>query len=398
MQNITRRIEAQIIKDLEEKMVLLAGPRQCGKTTLAESILQKIPGSYYNWDIIEQQKQIKNAELDLKSSLWTLDEIHKYKFWRNLLKGLYDEHHKKHQILVTGSAKLDVYSRGGDSLQGRYFFHRLHPFTLSEVLGIDFTDDLESVPELMQQYNCHDAASTLNDLMNYSGFPEPFTKGSVDAYNRWKLGYGTRLIKEEIRDLEKVIELDKMELLYDHLPQTVGSVLSINSLREDLEINYRTVAHWISIFEKNYACFRIMPFGNTKIKAVKKENKLYLWDWAQIEKTSSRFENLIAVHLLRFIHYIIDVKGIKAELRFFRDTRKREVDFIIIKNKKPWIAIEVKESETDLDPNLKYLLEKVKIPYAFQLHLNGKTYKKLPSINSAQIHIMPAAEFLLNLP
>jgi len=398
MQNITRRIETQVLEDLQEKMVLIAGPRQCGKTTLAESIIKNLKGSYYNWDILEHQKLIKKAELDLRSPLWTLDEIHKYKFWRNLLKGLYDEHHKKHKILVTGSAKLDVYSRGGDSLQGRYFFHRLHPFTLSEVLGINFINNIELVPELIHNSNKVDCHCVLNDLLHYSGFPEPFTRGSVDAYKRWSLGYGTRLIKEEIRDLEKVFELDKMELLYDHLPHTVGSVLSMNSLREDLEINYRTVANWINIFEKNYGCFRVPPFGSAKIKAVKKEQKLYLWDWAQIQKKSARFENLIAVHLLRFVHYIMDVQGIKADLRFFRDTRKREVDFLIIKDRKPWIAIEVKESQSDLDPNLKYLLEKIKMPYAFQVHLNVKTFKKIPSINGAQIYIMPASEFLLNLP
>ena len=140
-------------------------------------------------------------------------------------------------------AKLDVYSRGGDSLQGRYFFHRLHPFTLSEVLGINFINNIELVPELIHNSNKVDCHCVLNDLLHYSGFPEPFTRGSVDAYKRWSLGYGTRLIKEEIRDLEKVFELDKMELLYDHLPHTVGSVLSMNSLREDLEINYRTVAN-----------------------------------------------------------------------------------------------------------------------------------------------------------
>lgn len=398
MKKHARRIGPQIAKDLERKMVLLAGPRQCGKTTLAKTFLNKTKGHYYNWDILEDKRLIKNNEVDRESKLWVFDEVHKYKPWRNWLKGLYDQYHERHQILVTGSAKLDVYRRGGDSLQGRYYFHRLHPFTLSEYMQVDLIENPNEVINLDEINSISGSQEALNELLNLSGFPEPLFSGSRNEYNRWQLTYNERLVREDIADLERVHELDKIELLLEHLPKTVGSPLSVNSLREDLEVNHKTVSHWLDIFEKTYASFRIPPFGSAKIKAVKKEQKLYMWDWATVEDLSLRFENLIALHLLRLVHYLIDCKGIKAELRFFRDDRKREVDFIVLKNAKPWFAVESKLSAQSLDPNLKYLLERIKIPYAFQVHLNGSLDKQIHDINGCKTFLLPASKFLLALP
>ena len=399
MQNTTipRRIENTIKKDLNKKMVLLAGPRQCGKTTLAEILLSQISGEYYSWDIDKHKKLIRHNELDLKAKLWVFDEIYKYKHWRNWLKGTFDLHKNKHKILVSGSAKLDIYSRGGDSLQGRYYFHRLHPLTLSEILNLKITSP-EKIPELETETNFKNAKNTLKDLLRFGGFPEPFCSGSEQESSRWRSTYSARLIREDIRDLERIFDLDKMEVLYEHLPATVGSILSINSLREDLEVNFRTVKNWINILEKNYACFKVFPIGSPKIKAVKKENKLYFWDWGFIEKRPAKFENLIAMHLLRLCHWMSDVYGEKTELRYFRDIRGREVDFVILKKNQPWFAVEAKESEQDIDSNLKYLLEKVRIPYAFQVHLDGDKFKRLPDINNCKVHILPAHIFLLNLP
>ncbi len=398
MQNLTRRISKQVAKDLNRKMVLLAGPRQCGKTTLAKTFLRTTKGHYYNWDILEDKTLIKQQELDREALLWVFDEIHKYKLWRNWLKGIYDQNHDQHQILVTGSAKLDVYRRGGDSLQGRYYFHRLHPFTLSEYLQIDPLLESQETIQLKDFVFRAGSQEALTDLLTFGAFPEPLFSASVNESRRWQLSYNERLVREDISDLERVYELDKIELLLEHLPKTVGSPLSINSLREDLEVNHQTVSNWLEIFERTYASFRISPFGAPTIKAVKKEQKLYLWNYTAVEDLSLRFENLVALHLLRLTHYMTDCKGIKTELKFFRDDRKREVDFIVLQKSKPWIAVEVKLSAQPLDSNLKYFLERVKTPYAFQIHLQGTLDKELPSINGCRPLILPAAKFLANLP
>lgn len=394
---IQRRITDIILGDLKKKMVMIAGPRQCGKTTLAKQIGLRCKKSYhyYNWDIDEDRKDILQGRLDSSSELWILDELHKYRHWKNFLKGKFDQDKGKRSFLITGSAKLDVYSRGGDSLQGRYFFHRLHPFTIAEIAGCK---NLAPVEEVLKFHisTKKNTEKTLEDLFVLGGFPEPFLSGSEKEASRWRLAYGSHLVREEIRDLARIQELDKLELLFDRLPQNVGSVLSINSLREDLEVAFETVRDWLLILENTYGIFRIPPFGAVRIKAVKKEQKLYFWDWAKVPEPSARFENMVALHLLRFVHWQRDVEGNDFELRYFRDVNGHEVDFIILKDKKPWCAIEAKMSEQGLDTNLKYLVQRVKIPYAFQVHFKGTKDWGPPKINDCKIRILPAGRFLVN--
>lgn len=391
----SRRIESVILNDLQKKMVMIAGPRQCGKTTLAKTIAKKskCPWSYYNWDIDTDKRLIMKGALAADSRLWVLDELHKFRKWRNWLKGQFDQHHPSHEFLITGSAKLETYSRGGDSLQGRYFLHRLHPFTLAELIHPKKIFSWQQALQCTQKIPAT-TQKTLQELLTLGGFPEPYFAQSEREAARWRLAYGTRIVRDEIRSLEQVQDLDGMELLFDRLPATVGSVLSINSLREDLQVAFETVRNWLGIFERLYTVMRVAPYGPPKIKAVKKEQKLYFWDWRRTENEAARLENLVAIHLLRFVHWQEDVGGEKWQLRYFRDKQKHEVDFILLRQNSPVCAVEVKTQDQSLDPNLKYLLERVKIPYAFQISLHGNTDWQPPSINGCQIRIMPASKFL----
>lgn len=392
---IHRQLTNAVADDLHRKMVWLVGPRQCGKTTLAKSLTMFSATRHYNWDIDADRKLLMRSELDADAKLWILDEIHKNRTWRNWLKGIYDAHHDRHAILVTGSARLDVYGRGGDSLQGRYYLHHLHPLTLAEVSGLS---RLSPSPwENMAQQAPALVNDGLDTLMRLGGFPEPFLSGSEREAARWRLSYGSRLVREDVRDLEMVQDLTRLELLYERLGHVVGSPLSINSLREDLEVAFTTVKKWLAVFDRLYATMQVPPYGPPRIKAVKKETKLYLWDWSRVEDEAARFENLVAIHLLAFVQWLADNHGIKVELRYFRTPKGQEVDFILIKDRKPWVAIEVKVDDRPLDPNLKYLLERTKIPFAFQISLRGKSDALLSPINGCQIRLMPGARFLANL-
>ena len=392
----SRRIEQTIVEDLKRKMVLLAGPRQAGKTTLARSIGNRSNAAYYNWDVEAHRRIVRNNRLDESSQLWIFDELHKYRQWRNFLKGLYDLHHESHRIIVTGSGRLDLYSRGGDSLQGRYYFHRLHPFTLSEYLDLD-VPKVDEIPHLARTVP-GSAQEALLEMMALGGFPEPLLSSSERQAARWRRSYGKRIIDEDIRTLELIRDHDKLELLYERLPQLVGSILSVNSVREDLEVAFETVKNWLAVFERLYVSFRLSPLGAPRIKAVKKEQKLYLWDWARTEEEGPRFENLVALHLLRLKHWCEDVEGDDVDIRYFRDVVGHEVDFVVMRKKKPWMAVEVKINESDLEPGLKYLLARWKVPYAFQLRLRGEDDFRHPDINGCRIRILPAAKFLSHLP
>ena len=370
--NITPRyLTGQVNRDLKKKMVFLAGPRQVGKTTLSRGL----PGAgegYLNWDAVEHREHILKRELPV-SDLWIFDEIHKYRQWRNYLKGLYDNRRPEQQILVTGSGRLDLYRYGGDSLQGRYHMLRLHPFTASEL-------DFETNSQLLE-------------LLSLGGFPEPFLGGSKTEARRWSREYRTRLIREEVMTLERVQDLGQLELLMLRLPELVGSPLSINAIREDLQISHKTASSWLDIMERLYAIFRLAPIGGPKIRAVKKERKHYHFDWSVIEDDAARYENLVACHLLKWVHFQQDVEGLDYELNYFRDNDGREVDFVITERRHPRMIIECKWTDRDIDRSLRYLSAKFPEARAWQLSAVGrKDY-----ISDTGIRVSPAVNFLKDL-
>jgi predicted AAA+ superfamily ATPase len=232
---------------------------------------------------------------------------------------------------------------------GRYYYYRLHPL---------------SFPEL------HFANGSLEELLKWGGFPEPFLKKNLEFHSRWTMQRVQQLVREDVRDLESVKDISLMELLADALPQRVGSPLSVRNLALDLEIDPKTCKKWIGILEALYYCYRISPFGKPKLRTVKFEQKLYLWDWPQVPEAGGfRFENLVAGHLLKFCHFMEDTKGTPFELRFLRDTEKREIDFVVLKNKQPLFAVECKTGEKALSPGIAYFSEKSKIPKFYQVHL-----------------------------
>ena len=377
--------------DLQRKMVILSGPRQCGKTTLAKSLARQHQGQYYSWDIHPDRLKLQKRELDFASPFWAFDEIHKFARWRALLKDLSDSSMPGKKILVTGSAKLELYGRGGDSLQGRYFSHHMHPITYAELYHLPLVN-LEQFPLLPNVSN-----ASLEDLLTLGGFPEPLLSGSQTEADRWRLNYAERITREEIASLERVVELERIELLFDRLRDIAGGIVSVNSLRENLQVAFETVSNYLDILERLYAIFRILPSGSDKIKAVKKEKKLYFWDWAYCATEGARFENMLALHLLRYCDLARDFWGKDLSLRYFRHRDGKEVDFILFLNRKPWIAIEAKLSDSKLSPALKYYLERFKLPYAFQVVLTNAQERTLEPINGCQVRIVSAQRFLANL-
>lgn len=353
--NISRYLKKQIKSDLTEKMVFLGGPRQVGKTSLAKEFIHG-EDQYLNWDLLSDKKLILKDEINTKHKLIVFDEIHKYKNWRSLLKGYYDKYNPKLNFLVTGSARLDLFRKGGDSLVGRYHYLRLHPLSLTEI---------SSSPN----------QSDINALLKFGGFPEPFIKQNEIFHNRWQLERISRVITQDLRDLETVKDISLIELLAQTLQSKVASPLSIKSLHEDLSVSPNTVERWIQILENLYYCYRISPYGAPKIKSVKKTQKLYLWDWSEVENPGSRFENLVASQLLKFCNFEEDTKGIKTELRYFKDTvTEKEIDFIVLQKNKPLFAVECKTGENNLSNSLVKNGKRLGIPNLYQVHLGKKDY------------------------
>jgi uncharacterized protein len=354
-----RYLKAAVLEDLQEKMVFLGGPRQGGKTTFALSLLaggNETHPAYLSWDDLAAKRALLQGALPSNEKLIVLDEIHKYKGWRNLVKGFYDSNKSKRQFLITGSARLDHYRRGGDSLQGRYHYHRLHPLSIYEV-------------------NPTPTKADLQQLLQFGGFPEPFLKGNARHWKRWQRERQSRVIQEDLVSLERVDEVSQMDLLSQVLPARVGSPLSVNNLRQDLSVAFETAERWITILENLYFCFRIQPYGLPRLRAARKEKKLYMWDWSVCENEAARFENAVASNLLKYCHRLEDSEGDRMELRFVRDSEGRELDFVVVRDGAPMFAVECKTGDRSLSRNVTYFSTRTNIPLFYQVHRGDRDYE-----------------------
>lgn len=370
---IERYLTQTVDEFLKKKMVFLGGPRQVGKTTLCLSFLKDADvhnPAYLNWDDAQSRALLRKAQIP-HYPLIVIDEIHKFKLWRQLIKGLYDKNKGHQNYLITGSARLDHYRRGGDSLMGRYRYLRLHPLSIGE-LKIKTSSDLEN-------------------LLVLGGFPEPFYSQSLKERKLWARERLYRIINDDISDLENLKDFSRLELLADTLESRVGSLLSIKSFEEDLSASQKSIASWVDILDRVYFSFRISPFGAPKIRAIKKAQKLYLWDWSEVENPGSRFENLVACQLLKYCHFLEDTEGDKMELRYLRDTEEREVDFVVLKNKSPLFAVECKSGEKQISKSIRYFQTRVKIPKFYQVHLGKSDYM------SENVRVLPLIKFCYEL-
>ena len=354
-----RYLNKIIESELNRRMIFLGGPRQVGKTTLSLQLLGRGKGmvskdhsAYLNWDYPENRRSIMDGILPAEEKLIVFDEIHKYKQWRNLVKGIYDKKKDFVQFLITGSARLDYYRRGGDSLIGRYDFYRLHPLSLYEI-NPNPTDNKE-----------------LDELLLFGGFPEMYLQKDEILWKKWQRVRLTRIIKDDLLSLEQVREVSQIELLTSLIKQRVGSLLSINSLREELSCSHQAVERWIRILENIYYCYRIHPYGVPKIKALKKDAKIYLWDWSELNDPGIKFENIMASNLLKYCHYHEDTRGDVMELRFIRDKEKREIDFVVLKNDRPLFAVECKTHHRNLSKHIAYYAKRTDIPVFYQVHID----------------------------
>ncbi len=344
-----------LVRDLDKKMVFLTGPRQVGKTTLAKSLSSQWPKLYYlNYDSERDRPVIFRQEWDRKAPLVVLDEVHKLKKWKSRLKGVYDTEGIPPRILVTGSARMDVYRRGGDSLAGRYFLHRLYPLSVRELRG-------QGKPQ-----------EILNRLIDLGGFPEPFLGQSEEEAQRWRKQHLERIVREDIQDLEPVKDVQTLLLLVEMLRERVGSPVSYGKLAGDLEISPHTVKRWIQILENMYVLFVVPSYHRNIARAILKEPKIYFYDTGSVRgDRGARLENAVAVSLRKWLHFLEDTKGIETRLHYLRDKEKREVDFAVFKDGKLDILLEVKSTDTALSKSLAYYHQRLKPRESLQLVHDG---------------------------
>jgi hypothetical protein len=404
-----RYLTGEVLRFLSEEsgMAFISGPRQVGKTTLARHLLAAAgaESQYFNWDVESHRKAIIHYPEDFWRGLSerraggktriVLDEIHKFPRWKRFLKGLYDAQSKDLEVIVTGSGRLDIYQRGGDSLFGRYQLYHLHPFTVGEMLSEErttvrppqqFWQELESTQGSKQAEIC------LQEIETLTGFPEPLFSSSEARLRRWRLAHERLVLREDLRDLTRIREIGLVETLVSLLPERVGSPLSVNALREDLGVNFLTVQGWLEALERLYYLFKIRPYSGRLARTLRREEKVYLYDFTGISQPGPRFENLVAVHLHKLCQAWTDWGFGVYSLHYVRDREKREVDFLIAENQQPYALVEAKVAAAEPDPHIRYFAERLKAKHAVQVVREPQRFKH--TFISNRITMTPASEFL----
>lgn len=396
-----KKVLAEHLKHYRQ-MIFLSGPRQVGKTTTSQEASEEGAFHYYfNWDnedhralLIAGPKSVAlSCRLDeVRKSLPILvfDEIHKYRNWKRFLKGFFDTYEKKCRIIVTESARLDVYKRGGDSLMGRYFLYRLHPLSIREIVSPRLlAQEIQKPKEI--------APADYQALLQFGGFPEPYLKRRQKFFNQWKRLRTDQLFREDIRDLSRIQEVSQIQLLAELLEREATHSLNQSTLAGKVNVAAPTLKRWIELLKNLYFCFTIQPWAKNLTRSLVKEPKIYLWNWASVDNPGARFENFVASHLYKAVQTWTDLGLGEYGLHYLRDKEGREVDFLVTKNHKPWFLVEVKaDGHQGISKWLYYYQEKLKVPHAFQLGFDlPYVHKDCFSLHEPMI--VPAKTFLSQL-
>ncbi|MCG2724920.1 MAG: AAA family ATPase [Elusimicrobia bacterium] len=341
------------------QMRFITGPRQAGKTTIAKQCLTNNNSKlYYNWDNKTVRLKFRNGsdfiaedilKTEKRGNYWAcFDEIHKIPHWKNILKDFFDTHEKTVKFIITGSARLDMFRNAGDSLSGRYFLFKLNPLILSEIINSPFSNILPEPNSLdyIEKNIAGKKAFTkeMSDLLKYSGFPEPLLKANEVFHKKWVETYLEMTVDHDIRDLSRIHQLESVKQLLSIMPSKIGSPLSINSIREDLEVNFLTAKNYIEYLCKTCVLFKVPPYSSKKNRLIKKEQKVYFYDWTLAGNIGARFENYVAMELKTRIDIWNDSQKDNYKLYFVRSRDGLETDFLIAKNNAPWLLCEAKVS------------------------------------------------------
>lgn len=364
-----RSYTAVLIDHLEKhrQMALVSGPRQVGKTTLCRSLSDE----YLNWDNADDRRRILRGPAALAETLQldrlrakplvaALDELYKYSKWKSLLKGFFDTYGERVHLIVTGSSRLDVFRRGGDSLMGRYLLYRMHPWSVGESLRTDLPPrEIRPPVEI--------ASAEWDALWEHGGFPEPFLRRDSRFTRRWRSLRQEQLSREDLREVASVADLGTMETLMQLLLERSAQQLVYSNLAREIRVSVDTVKRWIDLLARLHYGFIVRPWFTNVAKALRKEPKWFQRDWSGLADDGVRAETFVACHLLKAVEGWTDLGFGDFELRYVRDKQKREVDFLVVKDRKPWFLVEVKMRDAIVSPSLAHFQEQTKADHAFQL-------------------------------
>lgn len=393
-------LEKYLHPDFDE-MLLISGPRQAGKTTVSKNISKHHRLFYLNWDneddkklILQGPKMIAGqAGLQILSDIKPViafDEIHKHPDWKNFLKGFYDTYHTQAHIIVTGSARLDIYKKGGDSLMGRYLHFRMHPFSVAECVRTTLPETEIRAPKKIND-------AEFDALFTFGGYPKPFSRQEKTFSRQWQRLRHQQLLNEDIRDVSIVHDLNRLEILMQFLKDQAASQITYQSLAKFTRASVDTITRWIEILETFYYCFRVHPWSKNITRSLLKEPKLFLYDWSIVDDLGAKAENFVALHLQKAVQYWTDAGFGEYGLHYIRTLEKKEIDFVVSKNGKAWFLVEVKLSnDKKISPSLAEFQQQSGAEHAFQVVINMPYVNRDCFAENSPV-IVPAKTFLSQL-
>lgn len=396
-----RLYSAMLRRHLAElsQMAFVSGARQVGKTTVCRALATQ--GAYLNWDIDADRAILRRGQQAIadhvqlqrvraKPPVVVLDEVHRAGRWKALLKGLYDAHGQHARFVITGSSRLDVYQRGGDSLMGRYFLYRMHPLGVGELLRQDVPEQEIRPPKKL-------ADGEWKALLEHGGFPDPFLRRDARFTRRWRDLRVVQLVREDLRDLTRVQELERMGTLATLLLERSGGQLSFASIAQELAVSPDTARRWIEILNSLHHGFLVRPWFKNVARSLRKEPRWYALDWTAVDDPGRRAETLVAVHLRKAVDCWSDLGFGKFELHYVRDKQGHEVDFLVVRDRRPWFLVEVKLAETRLHPDLARYQQVLGGTHAFQVVLE-LPFEPVDAFAARQPVVVPARTLLSQFP
>jgi predicted AAA+ superfamily ATPase len=381
------------------QMAFVSGPRQVGKTTTCRAHAD----SYVNWDNEDDRQRLLSGSAALVETLRLnrlaastpavlFDELHKYPRWKQFLKGFFDVYGEQLRIIVTGSSRLEVYRRGGDSLMGRYFSYRMHPFSVAESLTKQLPD-----PARVIRAPKKSKAADYDALWKYGGYPEPYLKRDSRFSRRWQSLRMDQLVREEIRDLTQIQQIDQLQILVKLLAARSSRQLIYGNLAKEVKVTVDTIRRWVDVLQSLHLGFLVRPWFKNVSRSLRKEPKWFLRDWASIEDPGDRAETFVACHLLKAVDGWNDMGLGDFELGYLRDKEKREVDFLVARDGKPWFLVEVKQRDEKVGRALEYFQRQLDAPHAFQVVLDADYVGADCFTKPRRPLVVPARTFLSQL-
>jgi len=280
------------------------------------------------------------------------------------------------------------------------------PFNIAEItrlhLGPWFLQEKDPIKRVktFEQQITHPITAQISEtyghLYQYGPFPEPFLRQNERFSRKWHQDYFSLVIRQDLKDISKVSELDKIEHLLFLIPSRIMSPLSMANLARELEVAHTTVKSWLEQLKRLYLLFPVEPWAKKISRSLKKEKKWYFLDWYYAPEGAARLENMVATYLFRACLALTDMGYGKYQLFYTRTLEKKEIDFVVALDNQPILALEVKTGDAQLSAALK--TRQTWFPSRPTLGIQVVEKRKILQKYSKDTWIISAERFLSILP